>query len=72
MPGMTTSGLPARAFSLRRGFHFDRSTLLLILAINTAIALVLWIDEPRPFWQPLVTVQLYGLCIAYCVNAAAP
>jgi sensor histidine kinase YesM len=72
MPGMTTSDLPARAFSLRRGFHFDRSTLLLILAINTAIALVLWIDDPRPFWQPLVTVQLYGLCIAYCVNAAAP
>ena len=72
MPGMTIASPSSRAFSLRGGFHFDRATLLLIVAINTAIALVLWIDDPRPFWQPLVTAQLYGLCIAYCVNAAAP
>jgi len=60
------------AAALRAGFHFNRVTLLLILAIDTAIALVLWIDDPRPFWQPLLTVQLYGISIAYCVNVAAP
>jgi sensor histidine kinase YesM len=47
-------------------------TLLLIAAINTAIALVLWTEDPRPFWHPLLTVQIYGFCIAYCVNVAAP
>lgn len=58
--------------ALRDGFRFSWLTLLLIIAIDTAIALVLWIDDPRPFWQPLVTVQLFGLSIAYCVNIAAP
>ena len=58
--------------ALRAGLRFSWTTLLLIVAIYTAIALVLWIDDPRPFWQPLLTVQLYGLSIAYCVNVAAP
>jgi sensor histidine kinase YesM len=40
--------------------------------VNTGIAAVYWIEDPRPFWHPLVTVQCYGLAIAYCVNAAAP
>ena len=40
-------------------------TLLLIVAINTGIAAVLWIDDPRPFWHPLITAQLFGLSIAY-------
>ncbi|HVE49369.1 MAG TPA: histidine kinase [Casimicrobiaceae bacterium] len=47
-------------------------TLALILAINTGTALILWNNDPRPFWHPLVTVQIYGLCIAYAVNVAAP
>ena len=25
-------------------------------------------DDPRPFWHPLLTCQIYGLCIAYAVN----
>ncbi len=54
------------------GLRFRWTTLLLILAINTGIGLVLWISDPRPFWHPLLTVQIYGLSIAYCVNAAAP
>ena len=58
--------------ALRRGLHSSWLSLALIAAINTAIALVLWIDDPRPFWHPLVTVQIYGFCIAYCVNVAAP
>jgi sensor histidine kinase YesM len=71
MPGMPPPTASAR-HRLVAGFRFNRSTLLLILAINTGIALVLWIDDPRPFWQPFVTVQLYGIAIAYCVNVAAP
>ena len=63
---------PSAQHPLRRGLSFSWSTLLLIVAINTGIAAVLWIDDPRPFWQPLVTVQLYGLSIAYCVNVATP
>ena len=73
MPGMST--LPAavaRPNPLLAGFRFSWTRLLLIVAINTAIALVLWIDDMRPFWHPLLTVQLFGLSIAYCVNAAAP
>ena len=57
---------------LRRGLRFSWPTLLLILAINTAIGGVLWIGDPRPFWQPLVTAHCYGLAIAYWVNAARP
>ena len=53
-------------------FRVNPLTLLLIAAINTGIALVLWIDDVRPFWQPLLTVQLYGFSIAYCVNVAKP
>ena len=64
---------PGRARPLLAGFPASiRSTLLLIAAINTGIALVLWIDDTRPFWHPLLTVQLYGFSIAYCVNVAAP
>jgi sensor histidine kinase YesM len=72
MPGMATLPVPRLASSLRAGFSFSWTTLFLIIAIDTAIALVLWIDDPRPFWHPLLTVQLYGLSIAYCINVAAP
>jgi sensor histidine kinase YesM len=58
--------------TLVRGFDFDWRTVLLLAAINTGIAAVLWVEDTRPFWQPLLTVQLYGFSIAYCVNAAAP
>jgi sensor histidine kinase YesM len=62
----------AIASALRRGLDFKWTTLLLILAINTGIAGVLWIDDVRPFWSPLVTAHAYGLAIAYCVNVARP
>jgi sensor histidine kinase YesM len=58
--------------ALARGFRFRWTTLLLLAAINTGIAAVLWVDDARPFWHPLLTVQLYGFSIAYCVNAASP
>jgi len=74
MPGMATLALPRAASSLRDGLRFSWTTLLLLVAINTGVALLLWSGERdvRPFWQPLVTTQLTGLAIAYCVNAAAP
>ena len=44
----------------------------LIVAINTGVAAILYIEETRPFWHPLITAQCCGLAIAYAVNAAAP
>ena len=72
MPGMQIHSASGREHPLLAGLRFNWSTLLLIFAINTGIALVLWIDDMRPFWHPLLTVQLYGFSIAYCVNVAAP
>jgi signal transduction histidine kinase len=72
MRAMPDSNLHAVRSTLRRGLDFKWTTLLLILAINTGIACLLWIDDTRPFWHPLVTAHLYGLSIAYCVNAAKP
>ena len=57
---------------LARGLRVRWSTLLLIAAMNTAIALLLWVEDPRPFWHPFVSVMISGFAIAYCVNAAAP
>lgn len=58
--------------ALAQGARLSSTTILLIGAINTGIAFVLWTDDPRPFWHPWLTVQLCGFSIAYCVNAAAP
>jgi sensor histidine kinase YesM len=58
--------------TLRRGLVVPWQTVVLLAAINTGIAAILWREDTRPFWQPLLTVQLYGFSIAYCVNAASP
>jgi sensor histidine kinase YesM len=57
---------------LAAGFHFSWQAFTIIFLINTGIAAVYWIEDPRPFWHPFVSVQCDGLAIAYCVNAAAP
>jgi LytS/YehU family sensor histidine kinase len=44
----------------------------LIVAINTGVAAILFIEETRAFWHPLITAQCCGLSIAYAVNAVAP
>jgi signal transduction histidine kinase len=72
MTAMPRSSALAVRDALRRGLDFKWTTLLLILAINTGIACLLWIDDTRPFWHPLVTAHTYGLVIAYCVNVARP
>jgi LytS/YehU family sensor histidine kinase len=69
---LTPPPLPRRYHPLIEGFRFNWQTFLLIAAINTGIAAVLWIDDTRPFWHPFVTVQLNGFAIAYCINVAAP
>jgi sensor histidine kinase YesM len=71
MQGMTdlVAGIGA---SLRAGLRFNLTTLGLIFAIDTGIALLLWINEHQPFWQPFVSVQVHGLTMAYCINVAAP
>ena len=73
MRGMTASEgrTDALAF-LRRGLAFNWMALLSIVAIDTGIALLLWLQEHQSFWQPFVSVQLHGLAIAYCVNATRP
>ena len=60
------------AAALARGARASWISIALIALINTGIAGVNWIDDPRPFWHPLLTVQIYGFVIAYCVNVAAP
>jgi len=73
MRGMTTSEDRTGALAvLRRGLAFNWMALLSIVAIDTGIALLMWLQEHRSFWQPFVSVQLHGLAIAYCVNATRP
>jgi len=57
---------------LRAGLRVSWGTVLLIAAINTGFAGILWIEDTRPFWHPLVSAQCFGFSIAYCVNVAAP
>jgi signal transduction histidine kinase len=68
-PSARTTGPRPR---LLAGFRASWLTILLIAAINTGIAAVLWSEDPRPFWHPLLTVQIYGFSIAYFVNATSP
>jgi len=63
---------PGLLADLLRGFRARPLTVALVVAINTGIALILWENDPRPFWHPLLTTQIYGLCIAYAINVATP
>lgn len=71
---MPSATLPAESWpeALARGFRVRPLMVLLIAAMNTAVALLLSVEDPRPFWHPFVSVQISGFCIAYCVNVAAP
>src|SRR5213592_1708877 len=67
--GTRTEPWWAPVFAGLRGVSWQ--TLALILAINTAVAAILYIEETRAFWHPFVTAQCFGLSIAYMVNAAS-
>jgi sensor histidine kinase YesM len=69
---MATPTHPRWIVALAAGMRVSWLTLLLIAAINTGIAAILWIEDPRPFWHPLVSAQCFGFAIAYCVNVASP
>jgi len=58
--------------ALAAGFRVSPLTILLIAAINTGVAALLFTEEARPFWHPFITAQSFGLAIAYAVNAAKP
>lgn len=62
--------VPFSGLSGLRGVSWQ--SLALILAINFGFAAILWVDDSRPFWHPLITAQCFGLSIAYAVNAARP
>lgn len=68
--GTRTEPWWAPVFAGLRGVSWQ--TLALIIAINTAVAAILYIEETRAFWHPFVTAQCFGLSIAYMVNAASP
>ena len=67
-----TPARPAVLSTLARGFRFSRTSILIILLVNTGIATLESVEDLRPFWHPFITVQACGLAIAYCVNVAAP
>jgi len=72
---MATLALPSdRGWlaALKAGFHASWLTILLIVAINSGVAAIMSIEDPRPFWHPFVSAQCFGLAIAYCVNVASP
>src|SRR3954471_20302079 len=58
--------------ALADGVRVPWTTVLLIVLVNTGFAAVYWIEDPRPFWHPFVTVQCDGLAMAYCVAVAQP
>ncbi len=47
-------------------------TIVLVLAIIFGFAALLWVDDERPFWHPLITAYCFGIAIAVAVNAARP
>jgi sensor histidine kinase YesM len=71
----TTTDVRPQPFwgSVRAGLlGFSWRTLALILAINTGIAGLLFIEETRPFWHPFISAQSIGLSIAIAVRLVAP
>jgi uncharacterized membrane protein len=76
---MTTSSTTSTAHAapwwapVLAGFRgLSWQSVALIVAINTGVAAILYIEETRPFWHPFITAQCFGLAIAYAVNAAEP
>jgi len=63
---------PGPLAALQAGFRASPLTVLLIVAINIGYAAIQSIEDPRPFWHPLLSAQCLGLSIAYAVNVASP
>lgn len=73
MAPMTPTPAPTLLGRLAAGCtHFSWKNVLLLAALNAAIALALWIEDPRPYWHPFITAQCFGFVIAYCVRTVSP
>ncbi|MEO8303507.1 MAG: histidine kinase [Betaproteobacteria bacterium] len=73
MAAMTPNPTPSLARRLAAGYgNLSWKYVTLLFALNAAIALSLWIEDPRPYWHPFITAQCFGFVIAYCVRTAAP
>lgn len=72
MATQTLTAARAWPAALAAGFRVPWTTFLLIVLVNAGFAAVYWIEDPRPFWHPLISVQCDGLAMAYCVNVAQP
>src|SRR2546423_1462423 len=57
---------------LAGGFRARWQTILLIAAVNSGVAGLSVIDDPRPFWHPFVSSHCIGFSVAYCVNLISP
>lgn len=57
---------------LATGFHACWRTVLLIAAVNSAVAGLTSIEDTRPFWHPFVSAQCLGFSVAYFVNLLRP
>jgi len=73
MAVMTTIASRPLAERLAAGFrNLTWKNVGLVAAVNAAIALALWTEDPRPYWHPFITAQCFGFVIAYCVRVASP
>ena len=73
MAAMTPTVSPSLADWLAAGCrNVTWKNVLLLAALNAAIALALWIEDPRPYWHPFITAQCFGFVIAYCVRVVSP
>ena len=73
MAPMTPTPAPTLLGRLAAGCtDFSWRNVLLLAALNAAIALALWIEDPRPYWHPFITAQCFGFVIAYCVRTVCP
>ncbi|MEO8344074.1 MAG: histidine kinase [Betaproteobacteria bacterium] len=72
IPPLVSAGPNSILATLRQGFQASWLTVLILVAINTGVAALLKIDDIRPFWHPFISAQVFGLSIAYTVNALAP
>jgi signal transduction histidine kinase len=69
---MTTFSLRHSIAWLASGFHVRWQRVLLVFLVNTAVAMLLSVDDERPFIHPFVTVQTAGFAIGYFVNCFKP
>ncbi|MBV8467388.1 MAG: histidine kinase [Burkholderiales bacterium] len=69
---MTTISLQRILEMLASGFHVRWQRVVLVFLVNTAVSMLLSVDDERPFIHPFITVQTAGFAIGYFVNCFKP